>query len=571
MESHGDNKDDTTEVTLSNLPDEPAVFRQSWGTKSCIPSFSERRRRSSHQSQDSFASMDLNGSSHRCRKKSLTTCAISKASGNRRRISSYLGGLRGGFNFDDDSSADPFEVSTTRMQRLVMEMEESLKLLSCGASDEELENWACLIYESMSAPSRTFHSVKHIFEISVGADPICKLAIFFHDIVYYSIDGGLNEKQEELIGDVIIITKEDGKEEIRISDKELDENTKMVTDIFGFTPGECLDPFKGLNEFLSAVACVRCYQVTLQPAQLAQIAACIEATIPFRKMDSEGKSPCDKLFERLILVNHEYNLGLDEGGLVEAVQRAADLGNRDLDNFSTTEKAVFLSNTWNLLPESNISLRNRTLFRVSDFAFALKKMTGFFEFLDPSTIYLSFRDSKKQRALLAKKTEAAFENVRTALIYMYCKSVSISIVSAISELSGGDAPIALFLGDLPEGNYVSTGVEDFIEVDEPADGIHVDHVVFDLLKHGRESESNFDIKNSPLAAYIYSLVGDEGVEKLLVHAVFPMDKDNAKELLALLPEVALASIVAACAEIAITRAERLDEMMVDLIEYKADH
>eukprot|EP00547_Thalassionema_nitzschioides_P002041 CAMPEP_0194207998 /NCGR_PEP_ID=MMETSP0156-20130528/6588_1 /TAXON_ID=33649 /ORGANISM="Thalassionema nitzschioides, Strain L26-B" /LENGTH=574 /DNA_ID=CAMNT_0038934883 /DNA_START=69 /DNA_END=1793 /DNA_ORIENTATION=- len=562
------------EETLSKLPEDPTVNgEKTWRTKSCIPSFGDYHKRPSllmkggGELSESFHDR-MHVSSRMNRKASVTTCAISKASSQRQRITSYLGlGLTGSDDHSFDS-VDLFEVSTTRMQRLVMEMEESLKLISCSASSRELEDWACLIYESMSAPSRTFHSVQHIFDISVGADPICKLAIFFHDIVYFSIDGGFNEKQELLIGDVVEVKNADGKQEIRISDKDFDVNTKMVIDIFGFKPGQLLDPFKGLNEFLSAAACVRCYQGNLQAAQLAQIAACIEATIPFRKFTDDGKSPCDILFESLVFVNVEYNLGLQEADLVEAVQRAADLGNRDLENFSTPEKAVFLSNTWNLLPESNINLRNKSVFRISDYAFALKKMTGFFEFLDPDTIYLSFRNSPRTLAVLEKKRNKAFENVKTALIYMYCKSVSIGVVSAISALSGGDAPLALFLGDLPEPHYVSTSIEDFIEAGDPAEGIIVDHCVFNLLKDGRESESNFDIKNSPLAAYLYSLVGDKGVEEMLVHAVYPMDKDNATKLLRLIPEFALANIVAACAEIAITRAERLDQLMVDLMGWK---
>lgn len=139
------------------------------------------------------------------------------------------------------------------------------------------------------------------------------------------------------------------------------------------------------------------------------------------------------------------------------------------------------------------------------------------------------------------------------------------MVAAISELSGGDAPLALFLGDLPEPHYRSTSIEDYVEADEPEDGIIVDPCVFRLLKDGRESESSFDIKNSPLAAYLYSLMGDEGMDKVLTHAVHPMDKEHATKLLKSIPEVAVATIIAACAEIAITRADRLDQMVKDLI------
>ena len=63
----------------------------------------------------------------------------------------------------------------------------------------------------------------------------------------------------------------------------------MVMGIFGFKPVEMLDSFMGLNEFLLAVASIRCYQNTLTDAHLAQIAAYIEAIIPFLKVNNEGK------------------------------------------------------------------------------------------------------------------------------------------------------------------------------------------------------------------------------------------------------------------------------------------
>lgn len=490
-----------------------------------------------------------------------------------------------------NNTNDLFKSNIPRLQRLVEEMRESLSKLSAHATCSNLETWACIIYESMSAPSRTFHSVQHVFDISKGAGPISKLAAFFHDVVYYGIDGGLNDRQEDLIGDVICSSKiivkkkimsivkdkateketeieteieiETEEEIVKITDKVLDRNTNMVLDVFGFRPGQILDPFKGMNEFLSAVMAVRCYQSSMEILHLMQITACIEATIPFRKINDKGQSPCDVLYERLKVVNETYDLQLDEHGLVETVQRSADLGNRDLANFSTPERAVFLSNTWNLLPESNINLRNTKVFRVSDYALALKKMTGFFQFLDAETIYLSFRDEVDDE-IKRKKTIVAALNVKVATKYMLCKRLSIGVVAAISELSGGDAPLALFLGDLPEPHFVSTSIEDLIDVQEPSDDVSIDWSVFELLMYGRESESKFDIKNSPLAAYLYSLIGDEGIARCLKYAVHPMDEANAKKLLLALPEIASATIVAACAEIAVTREEKLHQMMLEL-------
>ena len=501
---------------------------------------------------------NINGRSGR--RLSLVTSALTaKARMDKRRLSYIVGMTKAPQN--ELHYSNLFTFGTTRIQRLVTEMKQCISTVGGQASNQDLESWACIIYESMSASSRTFHSVQHVFDVAIGADAIQKLATFFHDIVYYQIDGGLNKDQDRVIGDIINVTDD----AIYITDKEYDRNTLMTIDIFGFEPGQKLDPFKGLNEFLSAAIAIRCYEGNVEPTILLQIAACIELTIPFRPDDKNGHDPAESLFHRLVKVNEKYNLAFSEDDLVKAVQRAADLGNRDLANFCTPERAVFLSNTWNLLPESNISLRNTTVFRSADFALALKKMTGFFEFLDPELVYMSFRDPGEKK-LVARKTEMARTNIEVATKYMHCKQLSIAIVAAIAELSGGDAPLALFLGDLPERHHVSTSIDDLIFPEDPKEGLEMDHRVFELLRNGRESESNFDIKHSPLAAYLYSLVGDEGVNKSLKHAVHPMDEDHAWCLLKSLPMEAIATIVAACAEIAITRVDALDQIMKALVK-----
>jgi hypothetical protein len=455
-------------------------------------------------------------------------------------------------------------LGTTRMNRLVKEMQSCLDDLDASAEYPLLEKWACIVYESMSSPSRTFHSVQHVFDISIEANSIQKLAAYFHDVVYYSIDGGLSEDQDALIGD--LICEKDGVVSI-VKGASFESNILMTMDIFGFEAGNVLDPFKGMNEFLSAALAVRCYQEALDPVYLAHIAACIEATIPFRKSNAEGKTPIECLFERMVQVNDTYDLELVDMELVKSAQMAADLGNRDLGNFATPERAVFLSNTWNLLPESNISLRNTTVFRISNFAKALQKMTGFFENLVPEDLFQSFRDDEYE-AIMAKKTEAARQNIHVALNYMNCKRLSIAVVAAIAELTGGDAPLALFLGDLPERHHISTSIEDLIYCcdREPNPGVVLDRRVFELLNDGRESESNFDIKNSPLAAYIYSLIGTDGIDRCNKFAVHPMNKENALGVLKALPRECVATIVAACAEIAITRRDALDKMIKALFD-----
>jgi hypothetical protein len=448
----------------------------------------------------------------------------------------------------------------SRMQRLVMEMKDGISALeNTIPPNQELEKWACVVYESMSASSRTFHGVQHVFDISVEADEVQKLSAYFHDCIYYTIDGGLSERQAQILDGIIV---EEG-DDIYVTESDLEENMQLVTDIFGFTKGQKLNPFKGLNEYLSAALAIRCFASFLSPRYLAQIAACIEATIPFRAGD-----PMGDLHYRLKRVNVTYNLKLKSDEIMFAVVRAADFANRDLSNFSLDNKAVFLSNTWNLLPESNISLRHTQVFQISDFAMALKKMTGFFTTLQAETIFCSY-NNKPEDNILNELTQKAKENIEVALVYMHCKQLSTAVLSALAALTGGDAPVAMFLGDLPDGSHISPSIEDLITIKKKRKGVILDSRVFALLRDGRESESEFDIKKSPCAAFLYANIGDEGVQEALKHIVYPMDKEHAKALLRSLPKPCVTEIGLACASIAITRSAAL-KVLIHQIQHDSD-
>jgi hypothetical protein len=441
----------------------------------------------------------------------------------------------------------------SRLQRLVHEM----KSCCFNLGDEHvsltlLEKWACLVYESMSATSRTFHGVQHVFDVSVDKDDIQKLCAYFHDCIYYTIDGGLSRGQKEMLGDIIV---EKGGD-VYLAESPFGEVVEMVSDLFGFVKGEKLNPFKGLNEYLSAALAARCYiESSLSLRTLAEIIVCIEATIPFR-----GDDPAVELHNRLKAVNIRYELDMDESEMIGSIQRAVDFANTDVLNFSMKDKAVFLSNTWNLLPESNISMRHTGVFKISDYQIALNKMAGFFAMLDAETIFNRFHGVPSQE-IHHKLTKSATENIDIALKYMYCKKLAIGVLSAFAELSGGDAPIAMFLGDLPDAIQISPSIEDYIKVSKKQKGVILDDRVLSLLCHGREKESSFDIKSSPLAGYLYSEMGEDGVQAALMHVEFPMDTALSKKLLMSLPKRCVSKIGIACSTFAVTRSRPLKHIV----------
>lgn len=456
----------------------------------------------------------------------------------------------------------------TYMARLIIRMDECLSSLGIDTADDKvlrkMESMAIGVHESMSISSRNYHSVQHVFDITKDIeDPIAILAAIFHDCVYYHVDGGFSDYQASMLEGAV---QPSGSNDCTLTD---DPETLLCLcrSVFGFTPGQVLSPMTGVNEFLSAVLAVRELEPLLEPTILAQIAACIELTIPFRPRNEQG-SPAERLYQRMIATNAEFDLKLDNDQLVQAVQRAVILANEDVGNFGTDDRGLFLDNTWNLLPESNAALRHQYLYTVEEFQFALFKMYGFFGFLQPSVIFSQFRNVPNDEEL-ARRTLEAGRNLEIGRRYIGAKLLSLSVLAAIAELTGGDAPITLFMGDLPSRHRVSGRMEDTLpryskEVLAQST-VKVDWDVYRLLLYGRKSETSFDIKQSPLAAYLYAYLGDEETAGILKDIkTYPMNSEVAWELLARLPFSAIGLVGENMAAIAPSRSERILAILEDL-------
>lgn len=254
---------------------------------------------------------------------------------------------------------------------------------------------------------------------------------------------------------------------------------------------------------------------------------------------------------------------MDEEEIVLAVQRSCDLGNKDLDNFSWKDHAAFLSNTWKLLPESNVECRQPGSSMISEWALAFKKFKGFFQNLNHENLYFSFRDAN-QAAKVQKKTLLAKKNIEVALMYMNCEYLAMSILYAIALLSGGDAPLFLFQGDSPINSRrkLSIKLKDFLYYKrKPTKGVDCDKDVLKVLQKGRKEKNVMGSKNSPSAAFFYTHLGNEGVNKSLEFAVHPMDEENALKLLESVPFKPMIQFLAACSKVAIIRLDRIESIV----------
>lgn len=450
--------------------------------------------------------------------------------------------------------------SETYITCLIEDLRYALKQLGHVASDAQLEGWAVLVHEWLSADTRSFHSVHRVFQISEGCDPIQLLACFFRDSISCAADGKLSPKQQELVEGAL-----QPQDPHRLKyDMQDDDKLHMVLDLFGLTPGQSVSRYNGLDVFLSALLATRLFGDVLPMAQLAQIATCMEGTIPFRPR-VHGKTPFDRLHDRLTQVNDQYELGLSESDIVGTIQKATDLANRNLGNFASEDATIFLDHTWSLLPERSTALRRSFLYSVNDMLLATREMEVFLVDLETRRVFQSFRGvpEEEEMEIFYKFTK---RNIRLGRKYIKAKLLSICVVAAFAVMTGGDAPMSFFCGDLPANQSTTTvRLGDSFPV-KSEDELHQDCNldVYRIMTTGRHQEQVFDTRNDPLAAFIYATLGDEGVAKALSKCSFPMRQNRAKDLLMFLPKEAVRLIGEDIGEFALSRTEAIQELLKDI-------
>src|SRR4030095_13451223 len=93
---------------------------------------------------------------------------------------------------------------------------------------------------------------------------------------------------------------------------------------------------------------------------------------------------------------------------------------------------------------------------------------------------------------------------------------TLAILEGIADLTGGDAPLMLLVGISTEEEPSAMQIEDSLA--EPhlyrtVDFDDINEIVYHVLNVGRLSATHFDSKASPLAAFIYAVLGTSALEK----------------------------------------------------------
>lgn len=428
-------------------------------------------------------------------------------------------------------------------QRCFVGVSWAMQQLQAKDDREAWKQIADLIIECMTHPNRCFHSPSHIFEVVDGGDAIEVLAALFHDIVYVQVDDGINVNVSRYV--VPFVKEVRGRLQIRPSQEIPDDRGfELVATVFDVQPDQHL-AFEQ-NEFLSALVAIKCLESILGEVALAQLAACIEATIPFRPPFPSGLTPAERLHRNLAHANERFNLGMDEQRLIHATQRAIRLANRDVSNFAESQASRFLNNTWKLLPETNPVLRDSSTYTVRHYRNALERMGSFMHFLDPTLVFRQFKE-EPSHAAYQDLCQRANKNIIVARLYLDVKLVAIAILEALSLRLGDDVPLLSLVGQCsPNSGIVLWQTR----LPKPAlqnfSTSAIEQEVMELLEFGRTQESGFDIKNSPLATFLVKSCGFDAVLELLAEAKsFFQGKISADQFLLQCDQTVVSAVKAA--------------------------
>jgi len=391
-----------------------------------------------------------------------------------------------------------------------------------------------------------------VFAMCEGMNPRQVLATLFHDVVYFQLDGGFPRRVHALLKRV---TRSAGKTVLLRPIDGGDAGLLACATLFGFEAGRVLPLYGGLNEFLSAVVAARELQPFLPLSDVIAVAACIEATVPFRGLDGNDREPAEVLADRVRTVGRILDIPFREDEIDALVNDAVVLANRDVITFAERDPGTFLATTWQLIEESNAPLAAVGVYSVREYRDALTRMEAFLATLDPDHIFHRYRGTPGEREF-ADLRASARRNLAFAGCYLGSKVTTIAIIEALASMTGGDCPVSMLLGDIHGTDGSPDRVEQFLPP-APASA-PVDAQLLDVLETGRARESARDLTVSPLTAFVYCSLGSEGTVLARRKATRMFTRRiSAREFLAALDRTMVRDVTKACAQIALSRREAL--------------
>jgi len=446
------------------------------------------------------------------------------------------------------------------MQGVVQFIQTAFEDLGAPIPKDRLEKIAVMVYAAMCSASRNYHNLDHVFNFSNPPDPIRYLAAAFHDIVYYQVDDGI---PNELEADILpYIKQENGTFLLTRPKPEDDGRIEWLMEVFGFHPGQQVTFNQGLNEYLSALVTVKSLGGLISEHDLFQVVTCIEATIPFRGLDEQGRNHFEVLAERLCSLRDRYPFFGTPGEIDTALQRAVIFSNQDVETFAMQDLAQFLVITFKLLPESNVALRKQGIYTIREYRIGLQKSEKFLRNLNPDYVFNTYKNFPPKE-VFASMVDQTRKNLWTARRYLVIKLLSMGILEGLAEATGGDAPLSLFMGDPPRNGMEIERMEDYLpENSQEMPTLDDTAPDFDLLRLLKAGVTNLslDLPYSRLSLLVYKYLSLAEQDAIYVAAVsFFSGNLDAEAFLKTIPSRLLNPIANACARMVYTRREMLLE------------
>jgi hypothetical protein len=131
-------------------------------------------------------------------------------------------------------------------------------------------------------------------------------------------------------------------------------------------------------------------------------------------------------------------------------------------------------------------------------------------------------------------------------------------MEALAQVSGGDTPLSIFMGDLSDQAGNSPRIEDFLPDIPTPPWVDQAPLIRDLLEVGRASESNFDTRNSRLSLFVFKSLTPAGMEKALeISQDYFAGKIKPEEFLDNMDKPMVSAIARASASMVLIRRDKL--------------
>lgn len=406
---------------------------------------------------------------------------------------------------------------TTNFQKIIDLLEKAMNDISTGASEEFIESTTVLIHEAMSGHHRRYHTIEHIFNVlDPKRDAELVLAALFHDIVYWEVDEGFIEPIKRILDEYITIELD----QIFVRRRGPKNNMifPLVNQLFGLNFGQILTPQKGMNEYLTALVFAHLFMEQLPVQKLLGVLACIEASIPFRGKNEEGKGPFEVLEERLTKISEVRMFDLSPEVIFGMVEKATRFANLDVGGFAVENIDDFIEQGWRLFPEYNRPLLQNPVYSAKSYREAMGKMSRMFSTFQIDNVFHQYRQAISDSSF-KKISRQAHQNASLAQRYFQIRHLSMGFIEALCMASGGDLPLNMILANCSSKD-APPQFESVNRLEKRAlkKARDVDEKVLSVLRLEDNGLAGLEKRPFTLAHHFYFCLGEKKINDLIKQA-----------------------------------------------------